>query len=542
MKNRRILCLILGLVLITVFASSLVWGADKQVKTFTLYYGGSDARPVDLFQTKIGKKITELTGVTMKIEYIVGSDEQTKAGIMIASGQYPDLIFAHNVGHKFIEAGALLPLDDYIAKSDIVKKAYKGNLKKLRWTDGHIYWLSPWQPDAERLYANDGFWLPIDLLKENGWPMVTDIDQYFNLIRNYVKKHPTYNGKPTIGFTCEADDWRIYILKQSGIHLAGYFNTGETIIDKENTAHCYEVSADTKNYLKRLNQLYLEGLFDKEAFSQNYDQYQAKIAEGRVIGFYDERWQFQDAAKSLEQQELFGRCHVAMPVVYKGVKQNPYGTRQIFSNISGVSISKDCKDPDAAFKFLERFLADDIQKLNYWGLEGDDYNVVNGRMVKSEKQILQGSDPDYLDKQGLLRFQYLFPRIPWGEKCKYADGNFVSPNDSPEYFAFQYKPYEKEVLKAYKKETFANFMSPPTSPPYGYVWDIPLPDSSPERIVQQKLDDLSRKYVSKVVMAPKGQFEKIWSQYVADFKKINYKLVEKYYTDAVQKRIKDWAE
>lgn len=95
-------------------------------------------------------------------------------------------------------------------------------------------------------------------------------------------------------------------------------------------------------------------MFDKEAFSQKYDQYQAKIAEGRVFGFYDERWQFQDAEKSLEQQGLTDRNHVAMPVVYKGVKQNPYVNRLIFSNISGVAISKDCKDPDAAFKFLER--------------------------------------------------------------------------------------------------------------------------------------------------------------------------------------------
>ena len=529
--------------LVSIFTTCLVWGEDKQVKTFTLYFGGSGARPVDLFQTKIGKKITELTDVTMKIEYLVGSDEATKAGIMIASGDYPDLIYPHNVTHKFVEAGALIPLDDYVAKSEVVKKAYKGNLKKLRWSDGHIYFLSPYQPDAERLYASDGFWLPIDLLKENGWPMVTDIDQYFDLIRKYVKKHPSYNGKPTIGFTTQADDWRIYILKQAGIHLAGYYNTGETIIDpKDNTAHTYALSPYTKTYLKKLNGLYLEGLFDKEAFSQNYDQYTAKIAAGRVIGFYDERWQFLDPAKALEDQGLFGRMHVAMPVVYKGVKQNPYGGRQILSNISGVAISKSCKDPDAAWKFMERFLADDIQKLNYWGIEGDDYSLVNGRMVKNAAQIKMGADPDYLDKQGLTRFQFLFPRIAWGENCKYADGNFVSPNDSPEYFAYQYKPYEKDVLKQYNKETFANFMSPPAKPLYGFVWDVPVEDGSPERIALQKCEDTSKKWLPKVVMAAKGQFEKVWSQYVAEYNKIDTKLLEKHYTTAVQQRIKDWKE
>ncbi|HYH05191.1 MAG TPA: ABC transporter substrate-binding protein [Bacillota bacterium] len=541
MKKLRVSFLFFSL--IGLIVSGLVWGEEKELKTFTFYYGDSNARTVDLSETSIGKKITAITGVKVKTEYIVGSDERTKSGLMIAAGDYPDLILPHNETHKFVEAGALVPLDDFVAKSELVKKAYKGDLKKLAWKDGHIYFLSPIRPEPDRLYPSGGFYLPVDLLREAGWPVVTNIDQYFNLIRSYVKKHPTFNGKPTIGFTCEADDWRIYILKQSGTHLMGYANTGETIIDtKANTAHTYALASYTKAYIKKLNQLYLEGLFDKEAFSQNYDQYKAKIASGRVIGFFDERWQFLDATKSLEEQKLFDRVHVAMPVLAKGVKRDAYMFPLVFSNTSGIGISKNCKDKVAAWKFLERFLMDDIQKLNYWGIEGVDYSVVNGRMVKSPKQIQQLDDPDYCDKQGLTRFSWCFPRYAWGESYKYADGNYVSPKDTPEYFAYQYKPYEKEILKQYNKKTFADFMAPPAKPPYGYVWDTPVEDGSPERIALQKCEDVSKKYLPKLVTAKKGEFEKIWKQYGAEYRKIDTKRVEKHYTAEVQRRIKAWRE
>lgn len=40
-----------------------------------------------------------------------------------------------------------------------------------------------------------------------------------------------------------------------------------------------------KTYYKILNQMWNEGLLDKEMFSQNYDQYLAKISSGRVVGF-----------------------------------------------------------------------------------------------------------------------------------------------------------------------------------------------------------------------------------------------------------------
>ena len=61
------------------------------------------------------KKITELTGVTLKITHPVAGDEQA-IPLMIASGDYPDLIFAKGDTGKLVDAGAIIKLDDYIEK------------------------------------------------------------------------------------------------------------------------------------------------------------------------------------------------------------------------------------------------------------------------------------------------------------------------------------------------------------------------------------------------------------------------------------------
>lgn len=58
----------------------------------------------------------------------------------------------------------------------------------------------------------------------------------------------------------------------------------------------------SKRYYKDLNKLWKEGLIDKEVFVQNYDTYLSKIAQGRVVGFYDQWWQFGYDAEAITQK------------------------------------------------------------------------------------------------------------------------------------------------------------------------------------------------------------------------------------------------
>ena len=53
------------------------------------------------------------TGIKLELSHPVGGDEQA-IPLMIASGDYPDMIYSKGDLNKLIDAGAAIPLDDLI--------------------------------------------------------------------------------------------------------------------------------------------------------------------------------------------------------------------------------------------------------------------------------------------------------------------------------------------------------------------------------------------------------------------------------------------
>lgn len=512
--------------------------AGQEIKTFSLFVMDSSQYPIDLSATPVGKKVTELTGVKLKTEYMTGSNEKAKASFMVATGDYPDLIAPHNEYDTFRAADALVPLDDYIEKyGDNIKRIYtKQELNMLRDPkDGHIYYLTPYRKNSRLLYPNSGFYLPIAVLRDLGWPKVTSFDEYFQIIEDYVKKNPTYRNQPTIGFTALTDNWRIYTLFNAPNYLAGHPNTGGVWVDDNYQAHSFMLTDWAYKYYKKLNDFWNKGLLDKDMFTQNYDAYKAKIASGRVIGFYDERWQIQDAISSLERQKLFDRVPIAMPVVFDGVTKEAYNGIMAMGTGAGICITKNCSDPEEAFKFLDKMASEEVLKVIYWGIEGVDYTLQNGKMVLSEGQLRRINDPNYVRERGLGSF-WLFPHPDGGSK--FSDGNYVFPRDTDEYMNYAYKDYEKEVLKAYNLKNLADLMAPPIETPYGFVWDIQIPDSEQKiKVANQKASDIARRYIVKLITCPPQQYDAVWKEYSREMKEAKYDLGDAFLTKEIKKRV-----
>ncbi|HEY5562621.1 MAG TPA: hypothetical protein VIK72_12865 [Clostridiaceae bacterium] len=516
--------------------------ASKKGQTnFSLFFN-LDTKPVDISNTAVGKIITKITGTTFKTDYLVGTDSKTKSGVMIASGEYPDLISldAGDVD-TFINAGAVIPLEDYIEKYGTnIKKAYGNDLKKLKnLKDGHTYSLPPFRTGPTPLYPGSGFYLAKDVLKQAGYPAVKTLDQYFKLIEDYMVKNPTYNGKPNIGFTTNAVKEN-YLIANVGSYLAGYPNTGACYVDDKNVAHNFGLSDFTHNYIQKLNVEWGKNIIDKQLFIDNNDAFKAKVAAGRVLGMYMGRWEIQDAITSLEQQKAFDRVPFALPILFDGVAKDAYSGLISIGTGGGIYITKSCKDPVAAFKMLDKMASDDIQKLNNWGIEGVDYTVKDGKMIQTAAQSAKLADPTYPQKTGVGGI-WFFPHSDAGADAKYADGNFVNPQDTPEYIAAKYQPYEKEVMDAYKVTNLNDMFAPAVKSDFGYGWDISIPDSEPVvKVAQQKTNDLQQKYMASLVMAKPSTFESVWSQYSKDMKGINYNVGDDYITKQIQGRVKNW--
>ena len=104
--------------------------------TYTVFVRDPGVVPAE--SNPVIKKIQELTGVTLKFEFLVGDLDQ-KLGVMIAGGDYPDVIFAGDAAPKLMDAGAFIPLEDEIPKYGNLNALYSQTMNYLTQADGHVY-------------------------------------------------------------------------------------------------------------------------------------------------------------------------------------------------------------------------------------------------------------------------------------------------------------------------------------------------------------------------------------------------------------------
>ncbi|WP_145332584.1 ABC transporter substrate-binding protein [Paenibacillus xylanexedens] len=511
----------------------------KEVLNISAFIGTPNQAPAA--DNRIYKKIEDELGVKLNMEFLVG-DLQQKLGVMVAGGEYPDLITADT---KLVAAGAVIPLEDLIEQhAPNLKKHYAKDWERMKdSSDGHIYWLPNYGVYTgefiSNYYSGPAFWIQKQVLKEAGYPTPKTLDEYMKLIRDYTAKHPTTaDGQPTIGFTTLASDWRTFPLLNPPEHLTGHPNDGGVVVDDKGVATVFADKDISKKYYKELNSLYNEGLLDKEAFVQNYDQYLAKISSGRVVGMFDQHWNFQQGEDPLVAQNKIGETYVGFPLVYDTSIKDHYLDRPVINLNNGFGISKDAKDPVAILEFLDKLMDEKYQKLLSWGEEGVDYMVNDkGRFYRTPEQRLQQEDPAWKLANKAEGFYGAAPKM----EGTFSDGNAIGATNQPEEFYDGLKKEDKELLDAYGFKTWSDFFSPaPENPVYYPAWQVDLKEGSDASVANKQMTDTSLKYLPRAIMSNADQFDSIWSEYVDAYKKINVKAYEDRINEQLQWRIQNW--
>lgn len=511
------------------FCLFLLLGCDKPLKEKTIneytFYVGNPASSrlnIDYFDTAIGALITKHTGVTLKTSYVRGNNTEQEAIYMTATEDYPDIIYAFTALDIFVNNGALIPLNDLIDTYGPNIKKYYGNLLNIFANDeGIIYYIGSNYVIDSVNYPKTGFYLPIELLREEGWPKVESFDQYVELIRKYAKKYPTFNGEPVIGFSTVTAGTKFNTLILGAAKLMGYPNMGDSYVVSEEPLKLDLIvrSGFAKKYFRTLNSLWNEGLVDKALFSQSYDQYVNKIATGKVIGIFDYYWHILPSISRLAEKGLYHRSPIPFPVMFSESSSDTYVlSKEIFYD-EGVGISINCKDPVGVMKFWNRMLEDDIQKFIYWGMERVHYykDKSKGTMKKTPEQFRTLWVPE----NGLLRFIKGFPQRD--QRSFYDDGNPVSPLILPGYTKYNSPRYIRKVLDAYNINTFHDLFTSQKdlSPGFG---NIPVIDKSLYiNSVTRELEKVTRHYLVLLISCATGEFDSTWNEFQSKLGKLNLK-------------------
>ncbi|QEN04119.1 hypothetical protein EW093_05190 [Thiospirochaeta perfilievii] len=541
MKKQLIALIALSLVSVMSFANSNKEqkGADGKT-TLSIFIGESmPDYPAD--GTIVGDRVSELANVDYEFEFLVG-ELQTRTGIMLASGDYPDIINARGEQHRFLNAGALLPLNDLIT-------THAPNLKKmlgdqyweaLKEEDGNIYILPDLIPYGETNYtdADKGWWIQKAVLKEAGWPEVKKFEDYWKLIENYKMKHPEINGEETIGFEPLTYDWYRDYLYTAAPLLEGMYSDNP-IINKINGKWRVSPLDGTDleyKYFKFMNEQFNKGLIDPEGFVADKDQYIAKIASGRVLGIFDEYWIMNEAQEILKDENP-DRIFVALPLTWDGGDDQYHYAKALATGL-GTSITTSCKDPVAAIKFLDTLATDEIQKLATWGVEGVDYSIDSkGKFAKTADQVKQ------MDENG----NWFYP--VWGGKYFYEflpsmdgtfdDGNATRFGMQPSVFKEGLRDSQKEVLDAYGLDSFYEMFTPASNERamYSPLWSIAPVTGSDEDLVGTKIYDLRTKYCALAMTAEPGDFQNVWDEWMSQISDEDLEIQTNFYQEAINKRL-----
>lgn len=522
-------------------SSSASSSTETKVEPFTISLFTAATGPIPTDDNLIYQEIKEQLGVTLKEEYLVGDIEQ-KLGVMIAGGDYPDLITANT---KLTAAKAVIPLEDLIEEhAPNIKKHYEKVWNQLKDPeDGHIYWMPNYGVYQGEFMSTDyygpAFYIQKAVLKEFGYPKFKTLDEYFKLIEDYATKYPEIDGQKTIGFTALAFDWRDWGLRNPPQHLAGHPNDGGVLVDPvTNVATLYSANEVSKPYYQKLNEINAKGLMDKEAFAQNYDQFLAKVSSGRVLGMFEQRWNFGQAHDSLVSQGKFDRTYVGFPLVYDTNTTDYYLDRPPINLGNGFGITVNAKDPVKIIKFIDTLLSEKWQKRMNWGQEGIDYLVGdNGLFYRTPEMRTQQEDVTWKQKHRAESLWGYMPKL----EGRYPDGNAEGAGNQPEEFFANLKDIDKEVLSAYGHKTWTEFFSSPPENRISYpAWNIDLIEGSAAKVANQKMKDLDFKFLPKAILSKPENFESVWADYVKEMGKVDTNAYLDRVNDQLKWRVENW--
>ncbi|MDR1238978.1 MAG: extracellular solute-binding protein [Treponema sp.] len=351
----------------------------------------------DYYQNDLTKYLEDLTGVKLNfVLYDAGNDGTTKLGLQVAAGDtLPDLIFKLGIPdaarrQAYGEAGAIIPLNEYLENLSSYTRNAVSKLEVFNqqgidpWVygkdeDGNIWAYMSYastfaNANSARAWYNVDFAEKLGMSEDQwtgggGKGRIPTQEWFLRYLRGVRDNDVNGNGDrgdeiPLTGHS----GWRGSMLKWlcNQFLFMDYSSTERFWYMKNGELNFSFDKPEYRDALRFMNQLYREKLFDESAITQgslaaiqNGEFPLAGVAVGAGSGANDPR---RRSYKSISIVEGPAEPHNVF------LMQTPEFTW---------AITKDCKYPEAAFRFLDAQASDpDFAVFPRYGLKGRDWRPI----------------------------------------------------------------------------------------------------------------------------------------------------------------------
>lgn len=335
------------------------------------------------------KYLEDQTNLDLEFEVIPEEGAAEKIGLILASGDYPDVFLSVGVTDAMItkygvEQKLFLPLNELIDKhgDNILKlfEAFPGSRARMTQLDGNIYSLPEVNICYHCLYRQK-YWINSSWLEKLSLAMPKTIDEFYDVLVAFRDKDPNGNGQkdelPMIanyedGWHTNSDSFIMNAFTYYPLNLRKAVSGGESAfglyLQDGKIVTCLNDVKGMKDGLSFVNKLVSEGLFFEGSFSQNTATDQIQGEGGLVGGEAGGYLQFCQTGS-----DMYKNYDYLLPLT------GPDGQRNMISfPYEGVGgnryvISASCANPEAALRLADFMYSFDATIRGYYGVKDVDW-------------------------------------------------------------------------------------------------------------------------------------------------------------------------
>lgn len=309
--------------------------------------------------------------VKLQVVPVQSGTYSEKLGLLLQSGNIPDLIYFQGGDYNFaITQQILVDLTPYIEKSTYVKASMTEFNKERLKNYPYLVWLAPISSKIPVVRQ--------DLFDKapSGKKLLADptIDNYYTFFKELKEKSGAKFAYTTAGDIDELD-----------VVFGQAFGLTSTWIKGPDGKYVFgKTTQAEKEKLEFYAKLYKEGLLDPEYLTKKFDTKEKAFydgeagviagTQGKVIDIYN--------TKSIGQN---GPDAKILPLPPAKGKAQGYTPVDVSKESRGFAISKTSKNKDMAFAVLEFLASPKGQMLDKLGVEGEEYQIVNGKIKLTDK-------------------------------------------------------------------------------------------------------------------------------------------------------------
>jgi putative aldouronate transport system substrate-binding protein len=388
------------------------------------------------------------------------ADAQQKLNLMLASGDLPEVIIGCNIRldqqQILANQGLLLPLNDYIDEYGVefkqVYEAYPQIEDLITMLDGKIYGL-PHVNDCYHCSMSQKMWVYQPWLDKLGLEVPTTTEEFYQMLKAFKEQDPNGNGEadeiPLSGTTFTNGGWHSPIdqfLMNSFIYNDTVTPNGARhLILEDGTIKAAFTEDGWREGLRYLNKLYSEGLIDPQAFTNDGTLIQ-QLGENEVpvLGAVGAGWYgvfTQNGGPSGRWKEYTPIAPLEGP---SGMRQTPRTPYQPTGGQANFVITKEAKNPEAAFRLADVFYGFESTTNSVFGVEGEDWvrasdtdeSIAGGKALYTVLQVWGGEPQN----------RHWSQTVPTFRTNDYRNAQTYNPDDPLERWLYE---WTRDLMEPY---------------------------------------------------------------------------------------------